>query len=282
MKRKVVRAEILGFCMGVRRAVDLAVSLADGPPRGGQGSVFTLGPLIHNRRVIEELNKQGIREAADPKDIPDGSTVLIRAHGISPSVHKLLSSRDLRIVDATCPRVVRSQDRTETYASEGYTVVLAGDEKHGEIRSLAGFAGRSIIVKDSAEAEAVPADGLLAVIGQTTLTADEYGEICKVIQERNPGAVILNTVCPATEQRQAALLRLAGEAEALVIIGGKNSANTARLVLTARETGKPSWHIEGAADIPEKVFAYSVIGLSAGASTPDWIIDEVEERLKND
>ena len=278
--REVLRAELLGFCMGVRRAVDLAVSTAsDGE---SVSDIFTYGPLIHNRTVLEELEKLGIRQADDPGDIPPGSTVIIRAHGIPPLVRKRLEKRDARIIDATCTLVVRSQERARVYASEGYTVILVGDRNHGEIRALQGYAGKSMVVKDLREAEEVPADEPLAVIGQTTLKHDEYEEVCRVILEKNPDAVVLDTVCPATEQRQDALVRLAEKADALVVVGGKNSANTSRLYTTAAQTGKPAWHVEGADDLPNEIFRYSRIGLSAGASTPDRIIDEVERRLREE
>jgi 4-hydroxy-3-methylbut-2-enyl diphosphate reductase len=193
-----------------------------------------------------------------------------------------LEERDRRIINATCTLVVRSQEKTKRYASEGYTVVLVGDRRHGEIRALQGYAGKSIVVKDAAEAAGVPADEPLAVIGQTTLKQDEYEEVCRVIFEKNPNTVVLETVCPATERRQDALVRLAEKVEALVVVGGKNSANTSRLYTTAVETGKPSWHVEGAEDLPDEVFRFSRIGLSAGASTPDRIIDEVERRLRDE
>lgn len=289
--REVLRAEVLGFCMGVRRAVDLALSTAGdtGGIRGTgaeksapDGRIFTYGPLIHNRTVLEELEERGIRRADDPGEIPPGSTVIIRAHGISPAVRSRLEERDVRIIDATCTLVVRSQEQTGLYASEGYTVVLVGDRDHGEIRALKGYAGKSIVVKDAEEAAGIPPGEPLAVIGQTTLKNEEYREVCRVILEGNADAVILDTVCPATQQRQDALVRLAGKVDALVVVGGKNSANTSRLFTTAGKTGKPAWHVEGAEDLPEEVFRYSRIGLSAGASTPDRIIDEVERRLRNE
>lgn len=277
-----VRAEVLGFCMGVRRAVDLALSTAEGGKAVPGGRIFTLGPLIHNRTVLEELEKRGIRQADDPGDIPPGSTVIVRAHGVSPGVRSRLEERKVRIIDATCTLVVRSQEQTLMYSSRGYTVILVGDRKHGEIRALQGYAGKSIVVNNAEEAAEVPADEPLAVLGQTTLKHDEYGEVCRVILDRNPDAVILETVCPATERRQDALVRLAEKVDALVVVGGKNSANTSRLYTTAAETGKPAWHVEGAEDLPDEVFRYSRIGLSAGASTPDRIIDEVERRLGQD
>jgi 4-hydroxy-3-methylbut-2-enyl diphosphate reductase len=281
---KVLRAEVLGFCMGVRRAVELALSTAGGAGEdaGEGGPIFTYGPLIHNRSVLEELEKRGIRQADAPEDVPPGSTVIIRAHGISPEERSRLEERDLRIIDATCTLVVRSQEQTKLYASEGYTVVLVGDRNHGEIRALQGYAGKSIVVKNAEEASRVPAGEPLAVIGQTTLKHDEYREVCRIIREKNPDTVVLETVCPATERRQDALLRLAEKADALVVVGGKNSANTSRLYTTAKETGKPAWHVEGSEDLPEEVFTYSRIGLSAGASTPDRIIEEVERRLQDE
>jgi len=279
---EVVRAEVLGFCMGVRRAVNLALSTAEGGKAVPGGRIFTLGPLIHNRAVLQDLEDRGIRQADDPDDIPPGGTVIIRAHGISPEVRRRLEEKGFRIIDATCTLVVRSQEQARIYSRQGYTIVLVGDKHHGEIRALNGFAGKSMVVKDAAEATRVPAHEPIAVIGQTTLKKDEYEEVCRIFREKNPEALILDTVCPATEQRQDALVRLADKVDALVVVGGKSSANTSRLYTTAAESGKPVWHVESAEELPEEVFRYSRIGLAAGASTPDRIIDEVERRLRDE
>lgn len=270
--------------MGVRRAMEKAVETVE---ISGAAPVHTFGPLIHNRICVEDLERRGITAVRSPGEVEPGSVVIVRAHGIPPAQRRAIEARGAAIVDATCPRVIRSQNTVKEHSDRGAHIVIIGDRNHGEITGLAGFAASYDIVQSEEEARQVLADwdragaefpNGLAVIGQTTLKQDEYDRISGVIRSRYPEAAVVHSICPATSRRQESLLEM--QVDAFVIIGGKDSANTTRLARTAAGTGKPVWHIEEASELPSEIASFDVIGISAGASTPDRTIDEVEERIR--
>ena len=281
---EVIRAGVLGFCMGVRRAVDMARRES-----GKSCRVYTLGPLIHNPSVLESLKEQGIEVLEENGKLTgkENSTVIIRAHGVSPAVEGDLALQGARILDATCPHVKSSQNKARDLSEEGFHIFLAGEEEHGEIIGIRGYVnGPCYVVADPAGAEAAAA-GLAreqpaaktALIGQTTISPEEYFSIGEVIKRHFPDLKIVNTICGATRERQNALRELSGRVDGFVIAGGRESANTRRLFSIAEGCGKRAWLVENASGIPLEVSSCSVIGLAAGASTPDSIIDAIEERL---
>jgi 4-hydroxy-3-methylbut-2-en-1-yl diphosphate reductase len=282
---KVLRAAVLGRCMGVKRAVDLALETARGE---GGAPVYTIGPLIHNPQAVRELAGEGVvaiseseLDESDASGAPKlaGRAVVIRAHGVPPALRERLDRMGARVVDATCPRVLASQRRARDLSLRGYSVVIAGDAGHGEVTGIAGYAPGAIVVGGPGEARAARLRPPVALIAQTTIKAQEYEAIRDALAERFPDLEVVDSICPCTAERLAALARLAGEVEAVVVVGGRNSANTARLLATARELGKPAWLVETAAELPEEVFGYALVGLTAGASTPESLIDEVEASL---
>ena len=282
---KVIRARVYGYCMGVRRAVETAVAEARS---GSPGGVFTMGPLIHNPQALASLASLGVG-VLDARSLPerlDEATVVIRAHGVPPSLVASLSSRGARVVDATCPRVRLSQRRAASFSERGYTVFLAGEREHGEVVGVAAYAKDCLVVATVDEAReaagrlAATAPGAKTVlIGQTTLTAEEYAAIAREIERFFPALETIDSICPATTDRQASLDELCEEAEAIVVIGGRSSANTRRLYSAALERGKPVWHVESSEDLSPELGAYAVVGLTAGASTPDEVIAAVEASL---
>ena len=275
--RVVIRAGVSGFCSGVKRAVDLA--LAAGEAAGAAaGDVCTLGELVHNRRVMEMLKAKGVRSINTPEEISKG-TVVIRAHGAPKGTVEAFEKRGIRVVDATCPKVTRSHAIIEKYADRGYHVIVAGEREHSETRGLVSRARVVDVVETAGEAAALVCTGPAIVIAQTTFSMVEYEKICRTLEERLDSVEIFETVCPAMEKRREALSRLVPEVDAFVIIGGRHSANTRRLFEQAKDTGLPAWHVEGADDLPAGVFDYQVIGVTAGASTPDFVVEEVERRL---
>jgi 4-hydroxy-3-methylbut-2-enyl diphosphate reductase len=275
----VKRAEVLGRCMGVRRAVDLAMATADAEP---SRPVYTLGPLIHNPQAVAELEARGV-VALGPEDIDErvrGKSVVIRAHGVPPLLRSRLEDFGAKVVDATCPRVIASQRKARSYAAKGWKVIIVGDRDHGEVAGIAGYASAGwAVVGSPAEAEALSLEGPVAVIAQTTIKHEEYKAICDVLARRFQAVEVVDSICPATEDRRRALARLCGETEAIVVVGGRNSANTSRLYTTAIELGRPAWHVETASELPEEVFAYTSVGVTAGASTPESLVAEVEAAL---
>lgn len=282
----IVRASVLGYCMGVRRAIEIAEKTLD---ENSESPVYTFGPLIHNTQAIEDLMKKGIRIVGSGYNpLPDdfaGGRVVIRAHGITPAIRSDLLSRNAKIIDATCPRVSASQQQARLWHEKGYTVILAGDRNHGEMVGIAGYAPGSLVVENRAEAENLgereggwPERAVL--LSQTTIKSSEYDQIAAVLEQHIGDLVLLKTICSATKKRQEALDELAGLVDAIVVIGGKNSANTQRLFQSACEKASHAWHIETESELPEEAFGFSRIGLTAGASTPDAVIDAVEQALQ--
>jgi len=277
----VTRARTLGFCPGVRRAVETAERAAAAASASGS-SGFVLGQIVHNPRVSARLSGLGMETIADPDDAPGrlaGATVVIRSHGAAPEVFERLRAAGAEVVDATCPRVAANQKAAASYASRGYLVVIAGDAGHGETLGVAGHAPGAVIVSSAAEAAAVATSRPLALIAQTTISETEYEAVREALRIPGRELVDVGGVCAASRERRSAIEELAGEVDAIVVVGGKNSANTRRLAELAATLGVPTWHVENAAEIPDELGRYERVGLSAGASTPDEDIDEAEARL---
>ena len=270
-------AKTAGFCMGVRRAVDLVLDIAQ---RKGKEDVYTYGPLIHNPQTVELLRTRGIIPVNHIDEIDASgkdSTIIIRAHGISPEERNKIRERGIKIVDATCPKVAHVQAIIKKHASSNYTVLIVGDREHPEVNGLLGYAyGKGLVIGSAEEVENLPPLDKVCVVAQTTQSTDEFIDIVERIKTRFPGAVIFDTICDSTEKRQSEVKALAAEMDAVFIVGGRNSANTKRLVRISQRECKTTFHIETADelnDIPSN--QYEKIGISAGASTPNWIIDRV-------
>lgn len=274
----VLKADTLGYCMGVRRAMDLAVKTAESE---SARPIYTLGPLIHNPQAVEDLRRKGVEVL--PEGEVDGRitghTVILRAHGVSPELRSRLEGLGARMADATCPRVLASQRRARRFHESGYSVVLVGDRNHEEIVAVTGCAPGCSVVGSPADAEALDLTEPVGVLAQTTVSEEEYEAVCGVLRSRYSRLEIVDTICPATRERQESLARLASRTDAVVVVGGRSSANTTRLFRAVLRLGKPSWHIETASELPPEVFGYRVVGLTAGASTPDSTIAEVEDAL---
>ena len=283
---KIIRASVLGFCFGVRRAVELAEkALAENPGK----KVYSLGPLIHNENALRSLEEKGLHivDESEIEDLEKGSVVIIRAHGVAPSVTDALEKRGCVIIDATCPRVKASQKMVERYSSQNDYVVLTGDRNHGEVIGIAGYAGENFSqIQDFEEAKNFEISGSESVseknvilLSQTTYSPKEFEKIENLFRQKFHNIAVMNTICPATNERQQALLELCQQVEGVLVVGGKNSANTKRLYQTAAANCKLAAHIQSASEIPEEFFALDKVGITAGASTPDSIIKDVEMLL---
>lgn len=273
---EVVFAQHMGFCMGVRKAVQAVEDLIVNE-KGRK--ISTYGPLIHNRLVLEKLALQGVNVIESPNDAE--GIVVIRAHGIGPDEKKILEERADKVVDATCPRVLNSQKKAREASLCGMEVIICGDRDHGEVQGIAGYAEKSRIIGTTGEAENLEITLPALVISQTTFSRELYAEICAILEKKFPGIGIASSICPATEKRQEALTELAGKVDAVIVIGGKNSANTIRLYQSALKLGKKAWLIENADELPDEIRKFGFVGITAGASTPDWIIKEVADKLKS-
>lgn len=287
----IIRADVLGFCGGVRRAVTAAEKALK---ENTVGTVYTLGPLIHNPVALNELAARGLRVLV-PSAIGTLScddTVLIRAHGVSPSMEQELRSKCNAVINATCPLVTQSQKRAASFAEKGYTIIFAGDKNHGEVVGIQGYAeeaalaaGRTcefLLIRTADEARSLFAEkkpSHAVLLSQTTFSIKEWDAICAVLTEKIPGIEIYSTICPATHERQDALMRLCGQVDGVIVIGGKNSSNTNRLFTTAQKLCAHAALIEIADEIPAEFFGLKTVGITAGASTPDNVIADVEKRL---
>lgn len=285
---KIIRAKVLGFCFGVRRAVELAEDALNAPRSLSlsKGTVYSLGPLIHNEAALADLQTRGLCtvEESQINTIPDGSIVIIRAHGVAPCVTAALEEKGCHIIDATCPRVKASQKMVERYTNANDYVIITGDKNHGEMIGIAGFAGPNFIqIQNEEEARAlnIPnADKINVILmSQTTYSIKEFQKIREILTAKFRNITVMNTICPATSERQQALQELCSQVEGVLVVGGKNSANTRRLYQIASENCKHAAHIQGPSDIPQEFFQLKTLGITAGASTPDSIILDVETHL---
>lgn len=280
---KIIRASVLGFCFGVRRAVELAEkALSENPGK----KVYSLGPLIHNENALRALEDKGLHIVQENEidRIEEGSVVIIRAHGVAPAVTDALASRGCEIIDATCPRVKASQKMVERYSTQNDYVVLTGDRNHGEVIGIAGYAGENFSqIQDYEEAVKFGIDGgeekNIILLSQTTYSPKEFEKIENLFKNKFRNLAVMNTICPATNERQQALLELCSQVDGVLVVGGKNSANTKRLYQTAAANCNLAAHIQSAEDIPPEFFNLEKVGITAGASTPDEIIENVEKYL---
>ena len=259
--------------MGVRRAVDIVLDIARVK---GDEKIYTYGPLIHNPQTVELLKQRGIIPIDNIDDV-DGGTIIIRAHGISLEARQKIEEKGMKIVDATCPRVIRVQSIIKKYTTRGYTVLIVGDREHPEVIGLLGYSsGRGIVISNKDEIDTLPELDKVCIVAQTTQNSGEYEELIRKIKKRFPSAIAFNTICDSTEKRQAEIDTLASEMDAMIVVGGRNSANTKRLAMISEEHGTPTFHIETAEELKKTgINGYNNIGVSAGASTPNWIIDRV-------
>ena len=272
---KVTIAEACGFCYGVRRAVDMASQAETGTK--------TLGPIIHNPQVVARLSAQGVAPVDSLDEVGDGETVLIRSHGVGPSVYEEASRRGIRVIDATCPHVKKAQQDAKKIVEEGKNLVIIGEKAHPEVISISQWgANRAIIIDREIEAEQIPFSESLGVVVQTTFSQEQFKRIAEILKTKTNDLDVHMTICTATQQRQNAAVELAGKVDAMIVVGGRNSANTGRLAQVCREQGCPTYHIETAAELDTAAFrGMNHIGITAGASTPDWIIQEVVDIMEN-
>jgi len=269
----VKRADKAGFCFGVKRAIEMAEKAAIG------GNAASLGPLIHNRQVVDYLQDKGIIEINSTEELKTGQQLIIRSHGVPPWIYSAAESNGLRIIDATCPYVQKAQ-RLAAKASQESFIVVVGDRSHPEVIGILGWAGQNAVaVETLEEAKALPDYPSIAVLAQTTLPKNIFLLITEELQKHTQKLIIYNTICAATEERQASACKLAETVDVMVVVGGKSSSNTQKLGAICSEKTK-TYLIETADEINEIWFKDAEsAGLTAGASTPDWIIEEVYTKM---
>ncbi len=275
---KVVLAPTAGFCFGVKRALEMVLKAIN----ENQSKIYTYGPLIHNPQVLDLLRERGITVLEPGDQVPEG-LVVIRAHGIPPQERGALEANGSRIIDATCPRVAKVQAIIRRWAARGCATLIVGDADHPEVAGLLGYTeGRGYVVASLPDVELLPELPDLIVVAQTTQSESHFEARVAEIKGRFPQARIFNTICDATASRQAEVQDLAKQAEALVVVGGRNSGNTQRLVEISRGTGIPTYQVETEQELDLQVMSrYRAVAVTAGASTPHWLISNVVSTLKH-
>jgi len=274
---EIIVAENAGFCFGVTRALELVARAADDASR----PVYTLGALIHSPQEAARLERQGVRRVDSIEDVDEGAIVL-SAHGVDPEIERQAEERGLPVIDATCPFVKRAHGHILTLSREGYSVVILGDRGHREVEGLAARAGgKADIVTSSDEVERLPFREKYGLVVQTTQRHEALRSVAGALAERCRELRVFNTICEATIKRQESARDLARRVDVVIVVGGRNSANTKRLAEICASTGTRTHHVETADELQaDWVRGARAVGVTAGASTPAWIIDEVVQRLR--
>lgn len=273
---KIVLADILGFCYGVKRAINLAQKNYD-------SNVFTLGKLIHNEDEVKRLNNQNIFSKDLVNQIPKESTVIIRSHGETPKNFELLKDNQNKIVDATCPYVKKIHRYINNYSNDDYNVIIIGSKNHPEVLASIGRAKGSIFAFnniDEIDAEIHKIKEPILLVAQTTINVEIWEKCKEYLESKFNDIVSINTICSATKDRQTAARNLAKKVDCVIVIGGKKSSNTNKLYEISKSINKNTFFLENKSEIIMKNFSkYDTIGITAGASTPDWVINDVVNTL---
>lgn len=275
---KIIVVDYSGFCFGVKKAVSAAygTEMAD-------NNIFTYGPLIHNSTVVNELEQRGIKQLTSIDELKENDTVIIRSHGVSKEIIRSLYEKKVSIVDATCPFVSSIHKKVEEYYNRGYQVFIIGDPSHPEIQGVNGWCeDKAIVINPDEEIKDVNFYEKICIVAQTTLNLDKWKHTVLSLLEKSGEIVIFNTICTATEQRQKSAAELAQKADAIIVLGGYNSSNTKKLVEICSKYCPKVFHIENINELNTKeIEKVNILGITAGASTPDCIIKEAIDKMNN-
>lgn len=269
-------AKSAGFCFGVKRATQMAFDASSKHEK-----IHSLGPLIHSPQVVEQLERQGVRVCKQVSEIPGGA-VVVRSHGITAEEMHEIEAQHLDVIDATCPFVKKAQDFAAKLSEDGYLVVLVGEADHPEVQGIFSYAkGEAVVVTRAEEVQTLPNYSKIGIVAQTTQPLENLQVIVSACLSKAKELRVYNTICDATTLRQREARQIAAKVDLMLVIGGFNSANTSRLARLCEEQQPCTHHIETAAQLQEEWFVSKErVGITAGASTPAWIIDEVLQRLK--
>jgi small subunit ribosomal protein S1 len=275
-RARVITADHAGSCPGVQRALRMTEHALQGGP------LISFGPLIHNRQVVERLEREGLRQIESLDEAEPGVRLLIRTHGVSASVLREARARGMEIIDATCPFVSRVHECARELEQAGYEVLVIGEPDHPEVLGITGsVAGRCRALDEPEEAERLPRMARVGCVAQTTQTVENYRAIVGILAARSGEIRAYNTLCDATAKRQEAARRLARQADVVLVVGGRHSANTRRLAQICEQAGARTYHIETCDEVCEEwLRGAEVIGVTAGASTPDTEIEAVLARTR--
>lgn len=269
-----------GFCFGVEDAIELAESAVS---RHGGGQVVALGPVIHNKQVVGRLEEKGLNQSGDLETIAPDKVVLIRSHGATPQTMERIRERGLSVVDATCVLVRKAQNVVRQLHEEGYHVVMIGDPNHPEVKGVVGYAPYVTIIDSESDLEqALPYRERLGIVAQTTHSPEHVADmIAKILRRPYREVKIVNTLCLEVTRRQEAAIALCKEVEVMFVLGGLHSANTREMARLCHETGTDTYHLETWEQFkPEMIAGKSIAGVTAGASTPEWVIADFVRKLE--
>jgi len=276
-------AKSAGFCFGVQRAVDTVYQQV----QTGKKPIYTYGPIIHNEVVVQDLEKKGVKVLNGKEDLEklDKGTVIIRSHGVKKEIYDLINEKKLECVDATCPFVKKIHRIVEKESADGKQIVIIGNDKHPEVEGIKGWCHRPATVIESAEqAEAVGfQEGTsLCIVSQTTFNYKKFKDLVEILEKKRYDKVVVNTICNATEERQTEARQIAGEVDAMIVIGGSHSSNTQKLFEICRRECANTYYIQTVDDLDLEVLrSTGLVGITAGASTPKKIIEEVQKRCQS-
>lgn len=280
---KVTLAKSAGFCFGVKRAVEMVYKEAETGKK-----VYTLGPIIHNEQVVQDLEQKGVRVIDTPEELSkaEDATVIIRSHGISADVYHQLEDKKVRIVDATCPFVSKIHRIVEKKYQEGSCIVIVGNANHPEVEGINGWCnGAATVIRSVSEAENYSQEPArkLCVVAQTTFNYKKFKDIVDIFSKKSYDINVMNTICNATEERQTEAAAIAGDSDAMIVIGGKHSSNTQKLYEICKNVCPDTHFIQTLDDLDLKQFqSFRSVGITAGASTPNTIIKEVQSYVRNE
>ncbi len=279
---EVVVAKTAGFCFGVKRAVEQVYEQIE----TGKKPIYTFGPIIHNEEVVRDLEEKGVRVIESVKELEaltDG-VVIIRSHGVGRNIYEILKERGVELVDATCPFVKKIHKIAREQSEAGRRVVIVGNESHPEVEGIKGWGNEKTIVIESAgelEKWKLPADEKLCIVAQTTFNYNKFQDIVEKISKTYYDILVLNTICNATQERQVEARQIASQVDVMIVIGGRNSSNTQKLYEICRKECKDTYYIQTLDDFkPDKAGTVRSVGITAGASTPNQIIEEVHTNVR--
>jgi 4-hydroxy-3-methylbut-2-enyl diphosphate reductase len=273
---KVVVSRGVGFCSGVKRAIKIALAAA----RRSEEGVYSLGPLIHNPQVVEKLKEVGVRPMMRLRR--GGGSMVVRSHGASPKVLRRAADYGYSIIDATCPFVQKAQQNAHHLYREGYKVVIVGERDHPEVRGIRSHVeGKAAVIENAEQARKLERGARVGIVAQTTLPVDTFAEVVGAVTRRAREVLVFNTICSETARRQEHARDLARRVDVLMVVGGRNSANTTRLERLCSSICRKTHHVETADEIRSGWFrAGDTVGVVAGASTPGWLVESIVEKLE--
>ena len=278
---EVTLAKTAGFCFGVKRAVDKVYELAD-----QEDTVYTFGPIIHNEEVVQDLESKGVQvlNSLDELTAVTDGIVVIRSHGVPREVYQLMDEKHIRYADATCPFVRKIHKLVEKHSREGRRIVIVGNDHHPEVEGIKGWClTPPIVISTTEEAGNLPISQSepICVDSQTTFNYNKFKDIVEILEKKRYDRIVLNTICSATEERQEEAVRLASQVDAMIVIGGKTSSNTQKLFEICSNACENTYYIQTLVDLDIKPFqSFRHVGITAGASTPNKIIEEVQRYVR--